>query len=213
MLEEHTLVVRRQPHKGRRPDYGVFDPDGQPVGRAVYLSSEELKLLMRRYGLRHWTAAALRIVDTGGAMLFVVAFPGWRGRAVLLISDGEGNELGDAVKTKGRLKVSYELRHAKRRIGSIQVMDRRQRRTLVRDDSGAEVAELRTVTEEAGPVADRGDAYEVQIHKPLHEPLRSVVVACAVAFQAAIGSEAAVGETDVVRMSLIPRALDSLRRR
>ena len=214
LLTEPILVVRRKPQKGRRPEYGVFDAEGRHVAQGVYVSEEELRPIMRGHGLRHWTAAALRILDTHGDTVFVVVFPGWRGRAVLLISDGEGDEVGRARKTKGFLRMTYELRLGERRAGAIRVMDRRQRKVVVTDETGAEVAVIRTEAPATpSDVDDAGEAYSVQVHASLQEPLRSLVVASGVALQAAIGSETSVGETDVLKMSLIPRALDPLRRR
>ena len=184
------------------------------MARGVYVSDDELRPLMQRDRLRHWTAAALRIVDAHGDTVFLVVFPGWRGRAVLLIRDGQGHEVGEAIKTKGFLKMTYELRHKKRRIGAIQVVDRRQRKVVVTDETGAEVAVIRTETGETSSTAgDAREAYSLQVHAPLQEPLRSVVMASGIALQAAIGSETSVGETDVLKMSLIPRSLDPLRRR
>lgn len=214
LVDEPILVVRREPQKGRRPEYGVSDRHGRSVARGAYLPDAELEPLMKRYGLRHRTAAALRIVDAAGDTVFVVAFPGWRGRAVALISDGEGQEVGRAIKTKGFLRMTYELQHANRRIGAIQVADRRQRKVVFVDATAGEAAVARTLTEAAPvTVTGDGDGYYLQIHAPLPEPLRSVVVACGIALQATIGSETSVEETDVLKLSCIPRPLDPLRRR
>ena len=214
LLTEPILVVRRQPQRGRRPEYGVFDPAGRHVAQGVYVSQAEIRPLMRSHGLRHWTAAALRIVDTHGGTVFVVVFPGWRGRAVLLISDSEGQAVGRAVKTKGFLRTTYQLELGERPAGAIRVVDRRQRKVVVTDATGVEVAVIRTETPETpSDVDDAGEAYTLQIHASLQEPLRSLVVASGVGLQAAIGSETSVGETDVLKMSLIPRSLDPLRRR
>lgn len=214
LLAEPILVVRRKPNTGRRPEYAVLDAGGRQVARGVYVSDDEIRPLMRSRGSRRWTAAALRIVDAQGDTVFLVVFPGWRGRAVLLISDGEEHEVGEAIKTKGFLRMAYELRHGTRRIGAIRVLDRRQRKVVITDEAGVEVAVVQTETEET-PSADddAGEAYSLEVHAPLKEPLRSLVVACAIALQAAIGSETSVGETDVLKMSLIPRSIDPLRRR
>ena len=214
LLAEPILIVRRDPRKGQRPEYRVFDREERLLGRGVYLPDDEVESELARYGLGHRTAAALRIVDVHGAPLFTVAFPGWRARSVLLISDAQGHEVGEAIKTKGFLRVTYELRHAKRGVGAIQVMDRRQRKVVMTDDAGTEVAVVRTITDETPfTVTGDGDGYYVEIHPPCPEPLRSLVVATSVALQAAIGSEAAVGETDVLKLPFIPRSLDPLRRR
>ena len=213
LLAEPILIVRRDPRKGQRPEYRVFDRDERLVGRGVYVPDDEVAAELARYGLGHRTAAALRVADVHGATVFTVAFPGWRARSVLLISDAKGQEVGEAIKTKGVWRVSYELRHATRRVGAIQVMDRRQRRVVVTDDAGAEVAVARTITDETPfTVTGDGDGYYVEIHPSCPQPLRSLVVASSVALQAAIGSEAAVGETEVLKLPILPRFLDPLRR-
>jgi hypothetical protein len=212
-LTEPVLVVRQQPHKGQRPEYEVFDGRGDLAARCVYVPDSEVEPLLRALGLRRSTAAALRIVDPGGALVFTVVFPGWRGRAVVLIRDAEGREVGEAIKTRGFFRLRYELRHGKRQIGTIQVTDQRQRSVTVTDETGSQVATLRTITKDSPYAgADERDGHSVHVPTPLAEPLRSVAVASALVFQAVAGSESAVGETTVLQLSFIPRWLDPLRR-
>jgi hypothetical protein len=76
-------------------------------------------------------------------------------------------------------KERYELRAGGQTVGAIQVLDWRQRGVRIEDHAGAELAAIRTFDDE----------YSMRLHRPMEEPLRSLVVASAVALQAAIGDE------------------------
>jgi len=211
LLTQRLLDVRQVRANPRsRVEYHVCDEHGRPLATAAYLPKEEVAAVLDTYGLRPWTAAVLRIVDGDGRALLTVAFPGMRGRAVMLVRDGAGEHLGEAVKTKGYVKVRYELRHGGRLIGAIQVEDWRERGARVEDAHGASVASIRTT----------GEGYRVVIERPLAEPLRSLLFACCVALQAAIGEESRPGTyvedgggTTIVRMAVLPPILDRLRRK
>ncbi len=210
VLSEPLLVVRQVWPTPNSVAYEVFDGRGDRLATAAYVPDDEVAALMRTYGLRPWTADALRVTDQDDRPLLTVAFPGMRGRGVMLIRDGDGNHLGEAVKTDGFRKVRYELRHDERVVGAIQVVDWRQRAVRVEDATGTEVALVRTIDE----------GYSLQVERPLDEPLRSLVVASCLALQAAIGDEAKPGTnvehgggTTIVRMAVLPPIFDRLRRK
>ncbi|HEV2760107.1 MAG TPA: hypothetical protein VGV86_11120 [Acidimicrobiales bacterium] len=216
LLSEPVLIVRQEWRAyGRPPEYDVFDRRWDQVARARYVDDEEVRSVLAAFGLRHRTADALRTVDPEGRTLFTVVFPGFRARAVMLVQDAEGRHVGEAVKTKGHLRPRYELTSAGRPVGAVQVMDRRQRLVSVLDPVGEPVAAIRTGMEGAPfPVPEKSaDGYYLETLRPMPHPLGTLVVAVAVALQAAVGSETRVGETVAIRLPMIPPALDRLRRR
>jgi hypothetical protein len=204
------LVVRQVWDTPSGVEYHVFDERRNQLATAAYVPKDEVARLLSTYRLRPWTADALRVADTGGGVIFTVAFPGMRARAVMLIRDGSGQHLGEAVKTRGLRKVRYELRHQDRVVGAIEVLDWRQRGVRVEDGDGVEVASIRTVDE----------GYSLHVERPLAEPLRSLVIASTVALQAAIGDESKPGAdvehgggTTIFRVGLLPPMFDRLRRK
>ena len=210
ILTEPMLVIRQVWGTPGQVEYHVFDATETCMATAGYLPEDQVISLLGAYRLRPRTADALRVVDTLGRDLFTVAFPGMRNRAVMLIRDGEGRHLGEAVKTKGFRKMRYELRHEEQMVGAIQVLDWRQRGVRVEDGHGEQVASIRTV--------DQGCS--LQVERPLAEPLRSLVIASTVALQAAIGDESRPGTpvefgggTTIIRVPLLPPFLDALRRK
>ena len=215
LLREPVLIVRQEWRvRLRPPDYDVFDRTWKPLATARYAPQDEVRAILGNYGLGHRTAAALRVSDAEGQAVLTVVFPGFRARGIMLIQDAEGATVGEAVRTKGFQRVRYELTSGGRRLGAVQAMDLRQRLVSVTDDTGEEVARIRTGWEGA-PFAepDRADGYYLQVTRPLADPLRGVVVAVTVAMQAAVGSETRHGEAVSVRMAMIPRRFDRLRRR
>jgi hypothetical protein len=210
ILTEPVLVVRQVWGTPGHVEYQVFDETKRRMATAGYLPEDQLTALLDAYRLRPATAAALRVVDSQGSHLFTVAFPGMRGRAVMLIRDGEGRHLGEAVKTKGYRKVRYELRHQEQVVGAIQVLDWRQRGVRVEAGNDEQVASIRTID----------DGYLLHVERPIADPLRSLVIASTVALQAAIGDESRPGApvehgggTTIIRVSVLPPFLDPLRRK
>jgi hypothetical protein len=210
ILTEPVLVIRQVWETPGQVRYYVFDETEKRMATAGYLPEDQVTALLDAYRLRPATAAALRVVDSQGSHLFTVAFPGMRGRAVMLIRDGEGRHLGEAVKTKGYRKVRYELRHQEQVVGAIQVLDWRQRGVRVEAGNDEQVASIRTIDE----------GYSLHVERPLAEPLRSLVIASTVALQAAIGDESRPGAPiehgggqTIIRVSVLPPFLDPLRRK
>lgn len=199
---------------GQPPEYHVFDRRWAPRAVGRYVAKEALKRLMASVGLRPWTAAALRVVDTHDRELFTVVFPGFRARSLMLIRNSGGEDLGHVVKTGGYLRVRYDLRSGGSRVGSLQLVNRRQSEATVVDRTGTEAAAIRTI-DAAAPfdVARGASGYYLEAAQPMEEPLQTLVVASTVALQAATGGESDVGETQVLRLAMIPRRLDPLRRR
>lgn len=210
ILTEPVLVIRQVWDTPGQVEYHVFNETETRMATAGYLPEDQVTSLLGAYRLRPRTADALRVVDAQSRDLFTVAFPGMRNRAVMLIRDGEGRHLGEAVKTKGYRRMRYELRHEEQMVGAIQVLDWRQRGVRVEDGHGEQVASIRTV--------DQGCS--LQVERPLAEPLRSLVIASTVALQAAIGDESRPGTsvefgggTTIIRVPLLPPFLDPLRRK
>lgn len=210
ILTEPVLVVRQVWLRPDELEYHVLGEQRTLLATARYLPKDEVASLLRRDGLRPWTAAALRVSDTEGRSVFTVAFPGMRARGVLLVRDGESQVVGMAVRTKGQAKARYELRRADRVLGAIQVLDWRQRGVRVEDGDGTVVGMIRTID----------DGYSLTVERPLAEPLRSLVVASTIALRAAIGDESYPGSyvedgggTTVVRAPVLPPSFDPLRRK
>lgn len=210
ILSEPVLTVRLVWPDGGGMEYHVLDERRSLLATARYLPEDQVAALLRSYRLRPWTAAALQIVDAEGRDQFTVVFPGMRARAVMFIRDRDGQHVGEAVKTKGPIKARYELRHGDQTVGVIQVLDWRERGVRIEDRAGAELASIRTID----------DGYSLRVHRPMEEPLRSLVIASTVALQAAIGDESRPGShveygggTTILRMPLLPPILDPLRRK
>jgi hypothetical protein len=210
ILGEPVLTVRLVWPAAGGMEYHVLDEQRSLLATARYVPEDQLGPLMGSYGLRPRTAAALRVVDAQGGHVFTVVFPGMRARAVMYIRDRDDRHVGEAVKTKGLMKARYELRHAEQTVGAIQVLDWRERGVRIEDRAGAELASIRTVD----------DGYSLRVHRPMEEPLRTLVVAATVALRAAIGDESKPGSdveygggTTILRLPLLPPVLDPLRRK
>ncbi len=210
ILTEPVLAIRQVWGAAGQVEYHVFDETETHMATVGYLPEDQVTSLLGAYRLRSQTADALRVVDAHGRDLFTVAFPGMRNRAVMLIRDGEGRHLGEAVKIKGYRRVRYELRHQEHMVGAIQVLDWRARGVRVEDGHVEQVAFIRTID----------DGFLLHVERQLAEPLRSLVIASTVALQPAIREESRPGTpvefgggTTIIRVPLLPPFLDPLRRK
>lgn len=207
------MIVRQEWRGGRRPEYDVFDPSWSIVAQARYRSPEVATALLRELGIPVRSADLLQIHGPDGTLLFSTLFPGNRARTVILVHDGDGTRVGEALKTKGQRKVHYELRYRGRLTGAIEVQDWRQSSVRITGPDGVEVAEARTVSADAPFEVPPGtDGHYVRMLREVDEPLRSMVVACGVVLQAAIGEESRDSSITVFRFPLIPSRFDSLKR-
>ena len=183
------------------------------MARARYRSREVAKGLLRELGIPVRSADLLQINASQGTLVFSVLFPGGRARTVILVHDGDGARVGEAIKTKGQQKVHYELRNRGRIIGAFDVEDWRQSSIRFTGADGVEVGEARTVSADAPfEVPPGGDGHYVRLLREVDEPLRSLVVGCAVVLQAAIGDESREATTTLFRLPLLPSRFDPLKR-
>jgi len=213
MRTEPLLIVRQEWRGGRRPEDDVFDRTWSLVARGRYRSAEVAKALLRELAIPVRSADLLQIHATDGTLLFSTLFPGNRARTVILVHDGDGKGVGEAIKTKGQQRAHYELRDRGRIIGAFEVQDWRQSSIRFTGADGVEVAEARTVSDDAPFEVPPGtDGHYVRTLREVAEPLRSLVVVCGVVLQAAIGDESRDSTTTIFRLPLIPSRFDPLKR-
>ncbi len=129
----------------------------------------------------------LQVVDMGGNILMQVTRPAKFVKSRVIIQDGSGNEIGEVAQENvfGKIRFSYNV--AGQRIGGIQAENWRAWNFSLRDASDNEVARItKTFEGVAKTLFTTADNYVLQIHGPLEEPLRSLVVASALTVDTAL---------------------------
>ena len=174
LLTAPVLVLVREPGGA-----GVLDETGRRLGTVVDDGRGGAGGLLDR--LR---ACRLELRDTSGATRLLLRRPaGLRARPVVVERPGAG-EVGQLVPETGPGAVGHALRSGGRPVGSLDARDRPGGEVRVLDLSGAEVARIsRRPPGAAHPLG----AHVVHVHRPLPDPLRSLVVAAALVADGALG--------------------------
>jgi hypothetical protein len=103
------------------------------------------------------------------------------------VQDGGGRELGRVVQQNVFGKVRFSLEAGGESLGSINAENWRAWNFSIRDAADTEVARITKTWEGlAKTMFTTADNYVVQIHRPLEEPLRSLVVASALSVDTAL---------------------------
>jgi uncharacterized protein YxjI len=169
--------------------YAVYDQNGkqiagvQQVGqsagrKALRLLSNVDQFLTHRYEIR----------DVWGTLLLSMVRPGKLLKSTIVVNDANGNEVGRILQENVVGKIRFALvDHAGSRWGGINAENWRAWNFNVQDHSGTEVARItKTFAGLVQAAFTTADNYVVQIHRPLEEPLRSLVVAAALSVDTAL---------------------------
>ena len=181
LLTEQVLVVSQKAKLfERKAEYVVFNQQGQRIGAVQQLGQG---LLKRAVGAGQRTLR-FQVIDADGRVLMVLTRPAKIVRSKVVVRDGNGFQIGEiAQKNLGIIgKVRFDLQAGGRTVGSINAESMKAWDFNIQDASGDEVARItKTWAGMAKEMFTKGDKYVVQIHRPLEEPLRSLVTSAAVA--------------------------------
>ena len=129
----------------------------------------------------------LQIVDVSGQVLLTLTRPAKVVKSRLVIADGDGRELGEVVQENVFGKIHFGLMVGGTKVGSINAENWRAWNFSIQDHAGTEVARITKTWEGvAKTLFTTADNYVLQIHRPLEEPLRSLVVASALCVDTAL---------------------------
>ena len=130
---------------------------------------------------------SLQVVDMGGNVALTVTRPKKLMKSRVVVSDATGNEVGQIIQQNMVGKIRFGLEVGGASIGSLNGENWRAWNFNIQDDAGTEVARITKTWEGlAKTMFTTADNYVLQIHRPLDEPLRSLVVASAVSVDLAL---------------------------
>jgi uncharacterized protein YxjI len=169
--------------------YAVYDQNGQQIAgvqqvgqsagrKALRLLTNVDQFLTHRYEIR----------DARGTLLLSMVRPGKILKSTIILNDPAGQEVGRIVQENAIGKIRFALVDAAgNRWGGINAENWRAWNFNIQDHTGAEVARItKTFAGLVKAAFTTADNYVVQIHRPLEEPLRSLVVAAALGVDTAL---------------------------
>lgn len=169
-------------------EYAVYDQNGDQIAAIRQVGQTNLKKALRMVSsFDQYLTHRFQIVDMSGNVLMAVTRPAKIMKSRVEIADGAGKPIGSIVQKNMIGKINFRLEAADSVVGSINAENWRAWNFSIKDTSGAEVARITKTWEGlAKTVFTTADNYVLQIHRPLQEPLRSLVVASALSIDTAL---------------------------
>ncbi|MGQ0431687.1 MAG: phospholipid scramblase-related protein [Microthrixaceae bacterium] len=169
-------------------EYAIYDQNGVQIGAVRQVGQSAAKKVIRVLtSYDQFMTHKLQVVDMQGNVLLALTRPAKLMKSRVIVQDGHGNEVGAVVQQNAIGKIRFNLEAGGRTYGSINAENWRAWNFNIADDSGTEVARITKTWEGlAKTVFTTADNFVVQIHRPLEEPLRTLVVASSLAVDTAL---------------------------
>lgn len=184
LFHEPVLVVSQKAKLVEvNAEYVVYDQTGRQIGAVRQVGRSLIKnaMVVQSEGQR---TIRMLVVDAEGRVVIALTRPAKILRSKIVVRDGPGAQIGEiAQKSLGIMgRVRFDLEAGGQMVGSINTENRKASDFSVQDASGDEIARItKRWAGLAKELFTKGDKYVVQIHRPLEEPLRSLVLSAALA--------------------------------
>lgn len=173
-------------------EYAVFDRHGRQLGVVRQVGQSTAKKVLRALtSYDQFMTHKLQVVDAAGNVVLALTRPAKVLRSRIIVQSGTGVEIGQIVQQNavGRIRFSLEAGGATH--GSINAENWRAWDFNVQDHAGEEVARITKTWEGlARTMLTTADNYVLQIHRPLQDPLLSLVVSAALGVDTALKQDA-----------------------
>ncbi len=169
-------------------EYAVYDQHGRQIGAVREVGQSIVRSAMA-VRVRTNRKRRLQIVDLNGRVLIALTRPANMLKSKVIVHGADGAVIGQiAQKSIGMIgNIRFDLESGGSRLGSISGEGWKTWDFNIQDAAGNEIARItKTWAGMAKEMFTRGDKYVVQIHRPLDEPLRSLVIAAALAVDTAL---------------------------
>ena len=169
-------------------EYTVYDQNGNQIAAVRQVGQSAVKKVLRFVGdIDQFFTHKLQIVDPAGNVQLAITRPAKIMKSKVEVSDGAGRLIGTVVQKNMIGKINFGLVADGRTVGEIRAENWRAWNFSIQDDTGTEVARITKTWEGlAKTMFTTADNYVLQIHRPLQEPLRSLVVASALSVDTAL---------------------------
>jgi uncharacterized protein YxjI len=169
-------------------EYAIYDQNARQIGSVREVGQSNLKKAARFLtSLDQYMTHKLQIVDMQGNPLLALTRPAKFVKSRIIVEDAAGREIGQIVQQNAFGKIRFGLESGGNSFGMIQGENWRAWNFAIKDHTDVEVARITKTWEGlAKTMFTTADNYVVQIHRPLEEPMRSLVIAAAVSVDTAL---------------------------
>jgi uncharacterized protein YxjI len=170
-------------------EYAIYDQQGGQIGAVRQVGQSKMKKAVRLLSsYDQFMTHKLQVVDANGIVQLALTRPAKLMKSKVLIEDGSGQQLGAVVQQNAIGKIRFGLQTPDgQQVGMIKAENWRAWNFSITDASDQEVARITKTWEGlAKTMFTTADNYVVQIHRPLEDPLRALVVASSLAVDTAL---------------------------
>ena len=169
-------------------EYAIYNQHGQQIGAVRQVGQNMVKKAIRIFtSYDQFLTHKLQVVDIQGNVLMALTRPAKVLKSRIIVQDAMGNEVGQIVQQNAIGKIRFGLESGGHQWGSINAENWRAWNFNVQDHTGGEIARITKTWEGfAKTMFTTADNYVVQIHRPLEDPLRTLVVAAALGVDTAL---------------------------
>ncbi len=173
-------------------EYKVFDQHGNQVGSVAQVGQSTMKKVARFVSsLDQFMTHTYEIRDAEGVAQLVLTRPRKIMKSKFAVTRGDGTEVGAVVQDNVFGKIHFSLEAGGKKLASINAENWRAWNFNIQDASGNEIARINKTWEGLLKTGfTTADNYVLQIHQPLSDPLRSLVVAAALCVDTALKQDA-----------------------
>lgn len=189
LMNEPVLVVSQKVKLIEvNSEYAVHDQYGNQIGAVRQVGQSTAKKVLRFVSsVDQFMTHKLQVVDMSGNVVLALTRPAKLVRSRVIIESGTGAPIGEILQQNAIGKIRFELVSGGVSQGSINAENWRAWNFNIRDAAGTEIARITKTWEGlAKTMFTTADNYVVQIHRPLQDPLRSLVVAAALSVDTAL---------------------------
>jgi uncharacterized protein YxjI len=169
-------------------EYAIYDQHGRQIGAVRQVGQSMAKKAIRVLtSYDQFLTHKLQVVDAYGNVLLALTRPAKMLKSRVIVQNGMGAEIGQIVQQNAIGKIRFSLEAGGHSWGSINAENWRAWNFNIQDHTGAEIARITKTWEGlAKTMFTTADNYVVQVHRPLEDPLRSLVVSAALGVDTAL---------------------------
>ncbi|WP_049573561.1 phospholipid scramblase-related protein [Streptomyces sp. SBT349] len=173
-------------------EYSVFDQNGNTLGTVTQVGQSGLKKAARFLtSLDQYMTHRLEIRDSTGQPQLMLTRPAKLIKSRVIVARPDGGQVGEIVQQNAIGKINFAIEAGGQQLGAIRGENWRAWNFAIVDHTGAEIARITKTWEGlARTMFTTADNYVLQIHRPLADPLLSLVVAAALTVDTALKQDA-----------------------
>ncbi|MER7702496.1 phospholipid scramblase-related protein [Kitasatospora sp. NPDC097605] len=193
LFSEPVLVVNQKAKLVELTnEYAVFDQQGATLGSVVEVGQSGLRKAIRLLtSLDQYLTHKLEIRDPQGAPVLLLTRPAKFVKSRVIVQRPNGEEVGQIVQQNAIGKINFAMEVGGQKVGAVKAENWRAWNFSIVDGTDTEVARITKTWEGlAKTMFTTADNYVLQIHRPLADPMLSLVVATALTVDTALKQDA-----------------------